>query len=57
MAMTEQFSAAPDEFGGPPPNPSEVMRSQIGRAMRRHGVRPERRTFGYDEAPESPTAF
>lgn len=56
MMREESDLAAPDEFGGPPPNPSEVMRSQIGRAMRRHGVPPRRRTFGFDESPDSPTA-
>jgi hypothetical protein len=41
---------------GPPPNPSEVMRSQIDRSMRRHGVG---RKPGAPQAivPESPTAL
>jgi hypothetical protein len=42
---------------GPPPNPSEVMRSQIDRSMRRHGV--GRRPGAPQEIVpvESPTAL
>jgi hypothetical protein len=51
----ESFERPMDDFG-PPASPSEIMRSQIDRSMRRHGVG---RKPGAPQAivPESPTAL